>query len=41
MKFLSDLRIGQRLTLGFAIVLGLSILTTTLSILQLNTLAGQ
>jgi len=39
MKFLSNLRIGQRLALGFAIVLGLSILTTTLSILQLNTLA--
>lgn len=39
MKFLSYLRIGQRLALGFAIVLGLSILTTTLGIIQLNALA--
>ncbi|RYE78977.1 MAG: hypothetical protein EOO80_07360, partial [Oxalobacteraceae bacterium] len=40
MKFLSDLRIGQRLALGFAIVLALSILTTILSLVQLNALAG-
>ena len=39
MKFLSDLRIGQRLALGFAIVLALSIFTTTLSLIQLNALA--
>jgi len=39
MKFLSNLRIGQRLALGFAIVLGLSILTTTLGIIQLDALA--
>jgi len=39
MKFFSDLRIGQRLALGFAIVLALSIFTTTLSLVQLNALA--
>ncbi len=39
MKFLSDLRIGQRLALGFAIVLALSICTTILSLVQLNALA--
>jgi methyl-accepting chemotaxis protein len=39
MNFLSNLKIGQRLALGFAIVLGLSILTTVLGIVKLNAVA--
>jgi methyl-accepting chemotaxis protein len=34
------MKIGQRLALGFAIVLGLSILTTVIGILKLNAVAG-
>jgi methyl-accepting chemotaxis protein len=40
MNFLYNLKIGRRLALGFAIVLGLSILTTVIGILKLNELAG-
>jgi methyl-accepting chemotaxis protein len=39
MNFLSNIKIGQRLALGFAIVLGLSILTTVLGIVKLNAVA--
>jgi methyl-accepting chemotaxis protein len=39
MNFLSNIKIGQRLALGFAIVLGLSILTTVFAILKLDTVA--
>jgi methyl-accepting chemotaxis protein len=39
MHFLSNMKIGHRLALGFAIVLGLSILTTIIGILKLNTVA--
>ncbi|ALK98667.1 membrane protein [Massilia sp. WF1] len=39
MNFLSNLKIGQRLALGFAIVLFLSILTTAIGIVKLNTIA--
>jgi methyl-accepting chemotaxis protein len=39
MNFLSNMKIGQRLALGFAIVLGLSILTTVLGIAKLNAVA--
>jgi methyl-accepting chemotaxis protein len=40
MKFLYNLNIGHRLALGFAVVLGLSILTTVIGILKLNDVAG-
>jgi methyl-accepting chemotaxis protein len=39
MNFLSNIKIGQRLALGFAIILGLSILTTVLGIVKLNAVA--
>jgi methyl-accepting chemotaxis protein len=39
MNFLSNLKIGQRLALGFAIVLGLSILTTVIGIIKLDAVA--
>jgi methyl-accepting chemotaxis protein len=39
MNFLSNMKIGQRLALGFAIVLGLSILTTVLAIAKLTAVA--
>jgi methyl-accepting chemotaxis protein len=39
MNFLSNIKIGQRLALGFAIVLGLSILTTVIGILKLDAVA--
>jgi methyl-accepting chemotaxis protein len=39
MNFLSNIKIGQRLALGFAIVLGLSILITVLGIVKLNAVA--
>jgi methyl-accepting chemotaxis protein len=39
MNFFSNLKIGQRLALGFAIVLGLSILTTILGIVKLDAVA--
>jgi methyl-accepting chemotaxis protein len=39
MNFLANMKIGQRLALGFAIVLGLSILTTVIGIMKLNAVA--
>jgi methyl-accepting chemotaxis protein len=39
MNFLSNIKIGQRLALGFAIVLGLSILTTVIGIFKLDAVA--
>jgi methyl-accepting chemotaxis protein len=39
MNFLLNIKIGQRLALGFAIVLGLSILTTVFGIIKLNAVA--
>jgi methyl-accepting chemotaxis protein len=39
MNFLLSIKIGQRLALGFAIVLGLSILTTVFGIIKLNAVA--
>jgi methyl-accepting chemotaxis protein len=39
MNLLSNLKIGQRLAFGFAIVLGLSILITVIGILKLNAVA--
>jgi methyl-accepting chemotaxis protein len=39
MNFVANMKIGQRLALGFAVVLGLSILTTVVGILKLNTVA--
>jgi methyl-accepting chemotaxis protein len=39
MNFLANIKIGQRLALGFAIVLGLSILTTVIGIMKLNEVA--
>jgi methyl-accepting chemotaxis protein len=39
MNFFSNLKIGQRLALGFAIVLGLSILTTVIGIVKLDAVA--
>ena len=39
MNFLSNFKIGQRLALGFAIVLGLSILTTVIGIVKMSTVA--
>jgi methyl-accepting chemotaxis protein len=39
MNFLSNIKIGQRLALGFAIVLLLSIFTTVVGILKLNAVA--
>jgi len=39
MNFLSNIKIGRRLALGFAIVLGLSILTTIIAIFELNAVA--
>jgi methyl-accepting chemotaxis protein len=39
MNFLANIKIGQRLALGFAIVLGLSILTTVIGIIKLNAVA--
>jgi methyl-accepting chemotaxis protein len=39
MNFLSNIKIGQRLALGFALVLGLSTLTTVLAIVKLNAVA--
>jgi methyl-accepting chemotaxis protein len=39
MNFLSNLKIAQRLALGFAVVLGLSILTTVFGIIKLNAVA--
>jgi len=40
MNFLANLKIGQRLALGFAIVLVLSILTTVIGIVKLDAVAG-
>jgi methyl-accepting chemotaxis protein len=40
MNFLYNLKIGHRLALGFAVVLGLSILTTVIGILKLNDVAA-
>jgi methyl-accepting chemotaxis protein len=39
MNFLSNMKIGQRLAFGFAVVLALSILITAISILKLNAVA--
>ncbi|MEW6021410.1 MAG: methyl-accepting chemotaxis protein [Pseudomonadota bacterium] len=39
MTFLSNMKIGHRLALGFALVLALSILVTAISIVKLNTVA--
>ncbi|MET0964164.1 MAG: MCP four helix bundle domain-containing protein [Noviherbaspirillum sp.] len=39
MNFLSNMRIGIRLALGFAVVLGLSIVITIIGILNLNSVA--
>lgn len=39
MKFLANMKIGQRLALGFAIVLILSIVTTAFGIIKLNAVA--
>jgi len=39
MKFISNMKIGHRLALGFALVLALSILVTAISIVKLNTVA--
>ena len=40
MKFLSNMKIGHRLALGFAVVLALSILVTAISIVKLNSVAA-
>jgi len=40
MNLLSNMKIGQRLALGFAVVLALSILITAISILKLNAVAS-
>ncbi|MGZ5201402.1 MAG: methyl-accepting chemotaxis protein [Telluria sp.] len=40
MKFLPNMKIGQRLALGFAIVLGLSIVTTVIGVVKLNAVAN-
>jgi methyl-accepting chemotaxis protein len=40
MNFLYNLKIGRRLALGFAIVLGLSILTTVIGIMKLDAIAA-
>jgi methyl-accepting chemotaxis protein len=39
MQFLSNMKIGQRLALGFAVVLALSIIITAISILKLKAMA--